>query len=517
MELYKYKLLISLASGWIALLFSKYSIEIDHVKIVWSMIFPLIIVLIWEYEYAIITGVGGLAIFIPFYIYPDRGYGNILTTLLYFVLFIVDAKLIKESDIKKSSLKIYLIHIVYGIFFVVANSSFYFKILSLNPEGYEEPIRRVMTNSSLAIQNINFICTVIMLTAVGRVLLRLPSIRQFYQLEQVANSEENYKIIIKTILLLIGFALVNLLANALYASSMGTYNVAELFEFNTAGMVKTMLIISVAFVVCDYAIYSAMIEKEAINRSKKSEIEIKKLNEGLEKAVAERTQELKRAYDDLESFSYMVSHEIKTPIREIEAYISIIEEDNQENLNRTSLDDIQSMKRVCGDTILLVQSMMEYSKVGYSIMKNERIDMTTLVTECFEELRRSNSKRKIVCHIDLLPELYGDKFLLTQAVFNILSNSIKFTKQKPETEVSVWGIENQYETIFSFKDNGVGFDNCYGEKLFLLFNRAHDRADFEGNGIGLATVKRIIERHGGHVEIHGEKDKGCQVLFHITK
>lgn len=115
-EIHQYKLLVALLSGWAALFMSKYSLEVDGVKIIVSLIFPLIVAMIWEYEYAIISGVVGLAIFIPFYIYPNRGYGNVLTTILYFILLIVDGKFITESDIKNSGLKIYGINIIYGIF-----------------------------------------------------------------------------------------------------------------------------------------------------------------------------------------------------------------------------------------------------------------------------------------------------------------------------------------------------------------------------------------------------------------
>lgn len=440
-EIHQYKLLVALLSGWAALFMSKYSLEVDGVKIIVSLIFPLIVAMIWEYEYAIISGVVGLAIFIPFYIYPNRGYGNVLTTILYFILLIVDGKFITESDIKNSGLKIYGINIIYGIFFVTVNSSLYFKALSLNPEGFDEPIVREMAKSALAIQNVCFMCSVIMMTAIAKVLLRLPGVRQLYRLPRAANCEDNYKIILKTLALLIGFCLVLLLADALYASSVGTGSRAALFQLTTAGVIKVMLIISAAFVVCDYAIYSAMLRKESLNRLRKSEREIKQLNEGLERAVAERTKELKKAYDDLESFNYMVSHEIKAPIREIEAYISILEEDNLGSLKEASQDDIRSIKRVCCDTIALVQSMMEYSKMGYSIMKTEKINMAQMVTDCMRELMRSNPLQEIEYTVRRLPDVCGDRFLLNQAVFNILSNSVKFSAQKEKTRITVWGEE----------------------------------------------------------------------------
>ncbi|HWQ76095.1 MAG TPA: ATP-binding protein [Syntrophomonas sp.] len=507
----KYKLYMSVISGWLALVGAGYALPIDgpyNVKIIWSLIFPLLIIMAWDYEYAIITGVAGLAIFIPFYIYPDRGYGNILTTLFYFLFFIINAKMISEVDIRKSSPKIYVIQVIYGVIYVVVNSSLYLKLLALNPTGYDEPIRQVVADPVLAIQNLIFICSLIMMTAIGRVLLRLPAVRRIYKLPPTENSENNYKIFMATILCLLLFTLIDSLSNALYASSIGSH--APLFAFTTEGMVKIMMIVSAAFIACDYAMYSAMIRKEANNN-------LVKLNEGLEKAVAERTRELKQAYDDLESFSYTVSHEMKSPVREIETYLAIIEEDNKDRLKSESIDDISSIKRVCRDTIAMAESMMEYSKAGYAIMKNESINMNDLVWECFQELKRANIHRNIEFTITPLPDVDGDRFLLMQAITNILSNSIKFSSQKEITEISVWGWETEEEKRYYFKDNGIGFDNSYGKKLFSLFSRAHDRSRFEGNGIGLAMVKRIIERHDGQVEIQGEKNAGCQVLIRLPR
>jgi len=163
----------------------------------------------------------------------------------------------------------------------------------------------------------------------------------------------------------------------------------------------------------------------------------------------------------------------------------------------------------------MAESMMKYSKAGYAIMKKEKINMNDLVRECFQDLKRANVHRNIELTITPLPDVCGDRFLLMQAVANILSNSIKFSSHKEITEISVWGLETDKEKLYYFKDNGIGFDSNYGKKLFNLFSRAHDRSSFEGNGIGLAMVKRIIERHDGQVEILGEKEMGCQVLIRL--
>lgn len=249
-----------------------------------------------------------------------------------------------------------------------------------------------------------------------------------------------------------------------------------------------------------------------ITAQKEAELEIKSLNEGLEEMVEHRTKELLNAYNDLESFSYTVSHEFKTPIKEIEAYMTIIEEDCMEILPEISKADVLSVKKVCKETLDMVEKMMDYSKAGYMAINPEIIDIKQLVEECYNEVKVSYSDKTVVLEICDLPELFADKFLMKQAVFNIISNSIKFSRNDGEIIITVGYTEGVNDITYYFKDNGVGFDSEYSNNLFGLFNRLHNNNEFKGSGIGLATVKRIIERNGGQVRIWGEKDRGCIVF-----
>ena len=258
-----------------------------------------------------------------------------------------------------------------------------------------------------------------------------------------------------------------------------------------------------------------MIFARDITEIRNDELEIRALNKQLESTVIERTDQLSKAYSDLESFSYTVSHELKTPIREIETYIEFIGEDNADVLNEQSLKDIESIKNVCTNTMHLIQSMMEYSRVGYKALNNEYVDMNSVITECFSEIMKPVHDRKVKLETGDIPQIYGDKFLIKQLVFNIISNSVKFTKEKEEAVISVTADPSEDTVTLYFRDNGVGFEPNSNVHLFNVFDRMHNESDYEGSGIGLATVKKIVKRFNGKVTIEGWPNKGCCVTVQL--
>ncbi|WP_195276964.1 sensor histidine kinase [Anaerotruncus rubiinfantis] len=250
-----------------------------------------------------------------------------------------------------------------------------------------------------------------------------------------------------------------------------------------------------------------------VTAQKRAERKIVELNAGLEQTVEERTQELRTAYHDLESFSYTVTHEFKTPIREIDAYLEIIQEDNYDTLTAQSKEDILSAKKVCTQTLDMIQKMMIYTKAGFMVLNIEKIDMKKLVLECFNDIQQANESKNLELELYELPSLYADRFLMRVAVMNVMSNSIKFSQTRERIALVAGYMSGGGQVTYYFKDNGVGFERALGNNLFELFNRAHNSSEYEGSGIGLALVKRILNRHGGQVGIVGEAGRGCVVFF----
>lgn len=227
--------------------------------------------------------------------------------------------------------------------------------------------------------------------------------------------------------------------------------------------------------------------------------------------------DLIKAYENLNSFIYTVSHELKTPAREINLYAEFIEEDNKANLLPQSVEDLRSIRKTCDSMTAMVKRLMEYSKADLKIIEHQQINLVLLVSQCFDEIMRSIPKRKVELTTGDLPEIMGDLFLMKLLVKNILSNSIKFTQKKMTAKINVTSkiLENTIE--FHFRDNGIGFDMAYVGRIFEAFQRLQDEGTYEGSGIGLATVKKIANRFGGDASIIGWPGKGCEVCITLPK
>lgn len=253
---------------------------------------------------------------------------------------------------------------------------------------------------------------------------------------------------------------------------------------------------------------------ENISEYKMAIKEIKKLNEELEERVSVRTAELSKAIDELESFTYTVSHDLKSPLRAIDSYSRIMYEDHGENLHSDAVDIIQNIRGICKDLISMINHLLEYSMTSKKELNKEEINIKEMFLSVFNELQLTNSEREVTLVIEtVLPNVYGDKLLLRQVVYNILSNAFKFTKNTEKPKITIGNTITSDEYIFYVKDNGIGFNMDYSKKLFGIFQRLHTSDEFEGTGIGLVTIKKIIEKHGGRTWIEGQVNVGATIYF----
>lgn len=253
---------------------------------------------------------------------------------------------------------------------------------------------------------------------------------------------------------------------------------------------------------------------ENITRYKQAIKEITLLNEELEHRVAERTDELQSVVNELESFTYTVSHDLKSPLRAIEGYSRLILEDFGPMLETEAGEMLQNIRNICHDMIDMISNLLKYSTTSKAPIEKVKLDSEVLFRSIFDELMSANPDRKVKLTVETgLPAVYADKLLLKQVLYNILSNAVKFTRHKEQALINVGCTITGDEYIFYIKDNGVGFDMQYSRKLFGIFQRLHSKEDFEGSGIGLVTVKKIIQRHGGRVWIEGKEGQGATVYF----
>lgn len=233
----------------------------------------------------------------------------------------------------------------------------------------------------------------------------------------------------------------------------------------------------------------------------------------LERRVAERTVQLEAANQELESFSYSVSHDLRTPLRAIDGFSRILGEDYNERLDgegRRLLRVIRDNSRQMGQ---LIDDLLAFSRLGRKPLAVTEIDMTALAQRVFEELQAGSGGRATALRLSPLPAATGDPTLIRQAWVNLLSNAIKFSGQRADPVIEVSGNEDGHSRVYCVRDNGAGFDMQYYDKLFRVFQRLHSADQFPGTGVGLAIVQRVIARHGGRVWAEGKVGEGAAFYF----
>lgn len=248
---------------------------------------------------------------------------------------------------------------------------------------------------------------------------------------------------------------------------------------------------------------------------KLAEDDIRKLNDELEQKVIERTAQLLSANKDLGSFSYSVSHDLRAPIRAINGYAKILEEDYAEKLDsegKKALDAIMHNSRKMG---LLIDDLLAFSKLGRKQVNVSEINMQALVQTVIDELLFDNGENIPEFKTSVLPTAKGDQSLIKQVWINLISNAIKYSKFKPKTLIEIGFSLKEKHVIYFVKDYGAGFDMQYYDKLFGVFQRLHSQEEFEGTGIGLAIVQKIVNRHNGTVWAESKLNKGTCFYFSL--
>ena len=233
--------------------------------------------------------------------------------------------------------------------------------------------------------------------------------------------------------------------------------------------------------------------------------------------LAQLTAELQKSNKELEAFSYSVSHDLRAPFRHILGYSELLKGSAADKLDGNEQRYIETIIQSANFAGTLVENLLSFSHLGRTKLRARRVDTNRLVREVRRDLEQEGAGRVVAWEVADLPAVEADELLLRLVWQNLIQNALKYSKNRERAVIQIEGQEQEEETVFSVQDNGAGFEQAYASKLFGVFQRLHRMEEFAGTGIGLANVKRIVERHGGRVWAIGEVNRGATFSFALPR
>ncbi len=251
---------------------------------------------------------------------------------------------------------------------------------------------------------------------------------------------------------------------------------------------------------------------EDVTDARRTEQKVRELNQELEARVKQRTSELEEANRDLEAFAYSVSHDLRAPLRHIDGFVKLVA-NNLDQIDEKTERYLEKIFSASGRMHQMINDLLSFSRIGRKELAKHPVDLSGLIDEVINELKPEIGDRTIRWEIDAEGIVHADRNLLKMALGNLLSNAIKFTRHEQQAEISIYLKKTGDMHQVSISDNGVGFNPAFADRLFNVFQRLHPETDFEGAGIGLANVKRIVQKHGGNIWTEAEIDRGACFTF----
>jgi signal transduction histidine kinase len=251
-------------------------------------------------------------------------------------------------------------------------------------------------------------------------------------------------------------------------------------------------------------------------RRREAEQQIRRLNAELEQRVLDRTAQLEIANRELESFSYSVSHDLRAPLRAIDGFSRIVMEDYGDRLEKEGKEQLKRVRDASQRMGQLIDDLLNLARVTRHQIRRDTVDLSSVANAIVLDIQRSDPDRRIQVAIEPELRVHADSNLCRIVLDNLISNAWKFTRKKPDAHIAVGAIQQQDKVAYFVRDNGAGFDMAYADKLFGAFQRLHGPSEFEGTGVGLATVQRIVHRHGGRIWAESAVNQGACFYFTLS-
>lgn len=517
-----YKLIVSILLGLLSLLLIKYKTTFQlgsfSINLVWSLLLPLLVALSWGLVYGLISSL--LVMFYPFIVGYDNGWASIIPSIsfLLFICFQAYGR-DKRQVSSKFYYKIYFIHLVYSLMRFLLYLIFFIPLVKLNPPFWNPKAITSIDRSVVILFAIKGILMELVLLALTDTMLLLRPVKNLFRLEIKTESQTNDKILLSlTLLGLIYSSVILAFNNFILMDGQMFENLSKLdYNFRINILFASILFFIMSGISVKYLenMKKAQIQLEiSQNNYKATAEELNLLNLKLEDLIQDRTLELEYMVRQLEEYSYVISHDLKTPLRAIDAYVDFLIEDYLTE-DKLDLDNLKNIRRISRDNILLIERLLDYSTTSKKQLSMKNICLESMVESIIEDFKTIEDGSDIIIEKLKLPNIVGDEVLIRQVFYNIISNSIKF--KKPNSKLV---LNFDYEKLDSFyiisvADNGIGFNMKYANKVFGIFERMHN-SNYSGEGIGLAIIKNIIQKHKGEVWLESIEDRGTSIYIRLA-